>query len=65
MYVGSRQNGISETEKNLMKHAKEELESTLIKTNKFFDDMWPAIRKKIEEKNISQFKETKQINIKN
>ena len=65
MYVGSRQNGISETEKNLMKHAKEELESTLIKTNKFFNNVWPALRKKIEEKNISQFKETKQINIKN
>ena len=30
MYVGSRQNGVSETEKNLMKHAKEEESSAFI-----------------------------------
>ena len=64
-YVRSRQNGISKTEKDLMNHAKKELENALIKTNSFFNEKWPALRSKIEKKNISQFKETKDFNLEN
>ena len=64
-YVRSRQNGISKTEKDLINHAKKELENALTKTNSFFNEKWPALRSKIEKKNISQFKETKDFNLEN
>ena len=64
-YVRSRQNGISKTEKDLINHAKKELENALTKTNSFFNEKWPVLRSKIEKKNISQFKETKDFNLEN
>ena len=64
-YVRSRQNGISKTEKDLMNHAKKELEDALIKTNSFFNEKWPALRSKVEKKDVSQFKETKEFNLEN
>ena len=48
-----------------MNHAKKELEDALIKTNSFFNEKWPALRSKIEKKDVSQFKEIKEFNLEN
>ena len=59
MYVGSRQNGITSTERTLMKHATDALKDALEKTNKFFDEEWKPYESKIKELEISPFKEIK------
>jgi hypothetical protein len=56
-YISSRQQGITSTEKGLLKHAKNELNAAVLKTNAFFSEIWPALRTKIESENSSQFKE--------
>ena len=60
-YISSRQQGITSTEKGLLKHAKNELNAALLKTNAFFSEIWPALRTKIESENSSQFKEIEEI----
>ncbi|NNM17645.1 MAG: hypothetical protein HKP24_03665 [Croceitalea sp.] len=57
-YVGSRKNGITTTERNLMKYAEDELKMALDKTNTFFSDTWKAYRESIEAIDLSPFKET-------
>jgi hypothetical protein len=57
-YVGSRQSGITETEKRLIRFAEDELKSALDKTNTFFNEKWKPYRKSIENLDLSPFKET-------
>ena len=63
-YIRSRQQGMTMTEETLMKHAKNELETAVLKTNTFFNDVWPDLRSKIESENSSQFKEIEKIKLK-
>ncbi|MFK7812121.1 MAG: WD40/YVTN/BNR-like repeat-containing protein [Maribacter sp.] len=58
-YVGSRQVGLSETEKRLIRFAEQDLKDALSKTNSFFTDKWKAYRESIEASQVSPFKETK------
>tara|TARA_B110000483_G_scaffold89364_1_gene110328 strand:+ start:9529 stop:12687 length:3159 start_codon:yes stop_codon:yes gene_type:complete len=62
-YIGSRQEGMTSTENELLKHAKEELAVAVNKTNAFFKEVWPELKAKIEAENTSQFKEVKEITI--
>ena len=41
-YVGTRKTGITETERNLIKYAENDLKKALQKTNAFFNDKWKA-----------------------
>ncbi|MEY8848847.1 WD40/YVTN/BNR-like repeat-containing protein [Psychroserpens sp. XS_ASV72] len=58
-YVGSRQNGITETEKTLLLHAEEAVKDALNKTNAFFNESWSAYKTKMEAIEVSRFKDTK------
>ena len=60
-YIGSRQEGMTSTENELLKYAKEELAVAVKKTNAFFKEVWPELKAKIEAENTSQFKEVKEI----
>jgi hypothetical protein len=62
-YIRSRQQGITTTETKLLKHAKDELDAALNKTNKFFVEVWPELKSKVEAENASRFKEVKQIKL--
>lgn len=57
-YAGSRKNGITKTEQDLIRYAKEELKTALDKTNAFFTDEWNTYRESIEKLELSPFKET-------
>lgn len=61
-YVGSRQNGLTATEKRLMDQAKTSLNDALDKTNSFFTEEWAPYKAKMEGLEISPFKETKTFN---
>jgi len=56
-YVSTRQDGLTETEKTLLKHAKDAVTSALDKTNTFFKDIWPAYQAKMEALQTNPFKE--------
>ncbi len=58
-YVQSRQNGLTSTEKTLMMHAKDELNSALDKTNTFFSEDWKTYQNTMESSNTSPFKSIK------
>lgn len=58
-YAGSRQNGLTETERNLIKYAADDLKKALDKTNTFFSDRWKTYKESIEVLDVSPFKETK------
>ncbi|MBL4663672.1 MAG: hypothetical protein JKY22_09000, partial [Flavobacteriaceae bacterium] len=58
-YVNSRPNGMTNTENQLMKQAKDALNSTLQKTNAFFNKDWVEYKAKMEKVELSIFKETK------
>ncbi len=58
-YTGSRQNGLTTTEKKLIKQAKDALQEALKKTNDFFDSSWKPYREAVEKIELSPFKETK------
>lgn len=62
-YVGSRQNGITSTERTLIKHAKDDLKSAINKTNTFFNDEWKTYKTSMESLDISPFKDTKSFSI--
>ncbi|WP_343485940.1 hypothetical protein [Allomuricauda sp. d1] len=62
-YVGSRKNGITETERRLVRFAEEELKSALDKTNTFFNEKWKSYRESIESLDLSPFKETELFSI--
>jgi photosystem II stability/assembly factor-like uncharacterized protein len=57
-YAGSRKNGITKTERDLIKYAQEELKMALDKTNAFFAEDWKTYRESIESLEVSPFKET-------
>ncbi len=61
-YVGSRQNGITATERQLLKQAKDALNDALDKTNTFFNDEWAPYKQSMENLDTSPFKETKSFN---
>ncbi|WP_247656630.1 hypothetical protein [Maribacter sp. MMG018] len=63
-YVGSRQTGITDTEKQLMAFAEDELQSALKKTNTFFSTEWNAYKTKMESLQLSPFKKTEVFNLK-
>jgi hypothetical protein len=58
-YVGSRKTGMTDTEKQLMQFAKDELESALEKTNTFFSTEWTDYKGEMGSLELSPFKETK------
>jgi len=62
-YVGSRQSGLTETEKRLIRFAEADLEDALNKTNSFFSDKWKVYRETIEKAQASPFKETKSFSL--
>jgi len=62
-YVASRKTGITQTEKDLIRYANEELTSALNKTNAFFTQKWKPYREAIEGLNLSPFKQTKTFTI--
>jgi photosystem II stability/assembly factor-like uncharacterized protein len=57
-YVSTRQSGITETEKRLVRFAEDELKLALDKTNAFFNEKWKPYRDSIETLDTSPFKET-------
>jgi hypothetical protein len=62
-YVGSRKNGITATEKRLIRFAEEELQKALQKTNTFFIDKWKGYRESMEALDVSPFKETESFSL--
>ncbi|WP_273567306.1 WD40/YVTN/BNR-like repeat-containing protein [Maribacter halichondriae] len=58
-YIESRPKGLTETERNLIKYAENDLKAALDKTNTFFADKWKAYRDSIQALEVSPFKETK------
>ena len=58
-YSSSRQNGLTSTERTLIKNAKDALNSALDKTNIFFNEEWKPYQAKIEALKASPFKEIK------
>ncbi|WP_396634128.1 hypothetical protein [Maribacter sp. R86514] len=63
-YVGSRQAGMTATEKQLMQFAKEELEGALDETNSFFSTNWKTYRSAMESLELSPFKEVDTFSLK-
>ena len=63
-YVQSRPNGLTITERDLIKYAEEDLEKAIQKTNLFFTDKWKAYQDDIEKLQVSPFKEIKTFTIK-
>nr|WP_299389163.1 hypothetical protein [Allomuricauda sp.] len=63
-YVSSRQSGITDTEKQLIKFAEDDIASALEKTNAFFKDNWASYQNAIEGLNLPLFKETKEFSLK-
>ncbi len=58
-YVLTRKTGITDTERQLIRFASQDLEAVLEETNTFFTKDWNAYREEIEKLNASPFKETK------
>jgi hypothetical protein len=55
-YVSSRQNGITQTEKTLIKQLKKDLKNVIVKVNNFFDEDWVKFKSSLETVNLSPFK---------
>ena len=58
-YSGSRPNGLTSTERTLIKHAKDALTVALGKTNTFFNDEWKPYKSAMEGLETSPFKDIK------
>ncbi len=58
-YVGSRYGNLTGTERQLIKQYKDAMNDAVKKVNDFFDKDWKEYRTKVENINISPFKETK------
>ena len=63
-YVSSRPTGLTDTEKQLISQAEDELQQALEKVNEFYKTEWPEYRKKMEQVEISPFKEVKVFSLK-
>jgi photosystem II stability/assembly factor-like uncharacterized protein len=59
IYVATRKTGITQTEKQLINHARESLKEALDKTNTFFTTDWKTYKETIEKIELSPFKEIK------
>jgi hypothetical protein len=57
-YSGTRPNGLTETERTLMQHAKTELNAALTKTNAFYAKNWVEYTSKMQAISLPTFKET-------
>ena len=57
-YVATRKTGITNTERNLIQFAEDQLKSAVEKTNTFFNQNWNPYRVAIEGLDLSPFKET-------
>ena len=64
-YTRTRQHGITDTERNLMEHAKTAIYSALKTTNSFFEDEWLTFQTEMEAKDLSPFKTIKTFKLKN
>jgi hypothetical protein len=64
-YVGTRQNGLTNTEHTLIKNAKSALQNALQKVNAFFENDWSAYQSAVESIDLSPFKATEMINLDN
>ena len=62
-YSVSRPNGLTKTEKILIKQAKDQLKSALDSVNILFERDWSKYKLEMEEINISPFKSVKKFNI--
>ncbi len=62
-YVNSRFGNQTTTEKRLIEHFKNDLNTALQKTNSFYDKAWVDYRTEIEKTEIHSFKETKRFSI--
>ena len=62
-YVSSRKNGLTITEKNLIKFAEDDLKTALEKTNTFFSEKWKEYQTNINALDLSPFKETKKFSL--
>ncbi|WP_114491096.1 WD40/YVTN/BNR-like repeat-containing protein [Candidatus Ulvibacter alkanivorans] len=62
-YSGSRPNGLTSTEKVLMKQARDEMSAAIKETNAFFVTEWPEYKSKMETLEVSPFKETETFKI--
>ncbi|MFD2516747.1 VPS10 domain-containing protein [Salinimicrobium flavum] len=62
-YVGSRPAGITGTEDQLISQAETELKEALEQVNSFYKKEWPAYRSKMEQVEISPFKEVKMFSL--
>jgi hypothetical protein len=62
-YTGSRQNGLTSTEKTLIQNAKDALKDALDKTNTFFNEEWKPYQTTMEAIKTTPFKEIKTFKI--
>jgi len=58
-YAGSRPNGVTTTETQLIQHAKDQLNAALDSTNTFFEEQWKSYQAKMEVLDLKPFKELK------
>ena len=63
-YVSSRQNGMTQTEKILIKQLKKDLRDIIIKVNNFFNQDWIKFKSSTEAVDLSPFKEIEFFEIK-
>jgi len=61
-YVRNRPNGLTSTEERLIKQAEDQFNSVKSKTNEFFVTEWAEYRSKMEQMDLSPFKQTKTFN---
>jgi len=58
-YAGSRPNGLTATEERLIRQAKDQFDLVIRETNEFFVTEWSQYKSKMEQMDLSPFKETK------
>ena len=63
-YAGSRPAGLTVTENKLIEYAENDLKAALSQTNAFFAKAWKEYREKMQELELSPFKETETFNLK-
>ncbi len=64
-YVESRPDGMTATERDLIRYAEEDLKKALAGTNAFYTTDWPAYKQEMEGLDLSPFKETETFSIEN
>jgi hypothetical protein len=62
-YVGSRPDGMTETENRLLGYAEADLQKALSATNAFFANRWKAYKESMEGLDLSPFKEIKTLRL--